>query len=530
MITTTTRDPAASIWPKLVASFVAGALFSAFSITNLARNSDVTPLSAGAAEESFAPVEETYIDAEGNVLSADDVTVNEKGELVDKQGRLVKKAASAATAGQAGQKGTAGSQGGKSGAGTKVAGGTTGSGSGTGQGGSAECKAGKNGGDLGNGVTANEIKLASTVVKDKEGATLLKASETAMRAVINTVNNSGGICGRRITLRTDNDSWDPQVGRGYIERYIKEGYFALPVVPSSEGLNEAIRSGLIREAGIPVVGTNGLLHLQYEDPWVWPVGSATVSIMRAMAKHARAAGYTKFGIVYDEKYKFGLEGAQAFTQYVEANGGDVVASQPLDPTSGQYGGDANQFNNACGGCEVVVLLLVPDTALQWAQANNTAGAGRGTKKTYAAQTLFTDKFAVDCKGWCHGMVVWTGYNPNIAPTDNATVRAYKDEVRAADPGIDTENQFTEGAYLGMKVFVEAMKQCSPLLTRACVKQKMDALTYPAGISSQLKWGAGTSFVDRAANRSAQAFAINAPQGSFNGWNHVSGFIADPDPK
>jgi hypothetical protein len=83
----------------------------------------------------------------------------------------------------------------------------------------------------------------------------------------------------------------------------------------------------------------------------------------------------------------------------------------------------------------------------------------------------------------------------------------------------------------MKVFVDILKQCSPLLTRACVQQKMDALTYPTDLASQLKWGPGTAFTNRAANRSAQAFAMEASGGSFNSWNYLNtGFIPDPDPK
>ena len=526
------------LWPKLAAAFFAGVLFSAFSITQVARDGSGTALTAGApSEAAFAEEGATYTDAEGNVLSADEVFVNEQGQLVDKQGRVVSKSGTAGSvaAGTAGKAGTAGAKAGTSGGGSRVGGGTAGGAGSSANGGGVECKAGKNGGSNNQpGITGTEIKLASTVVKDKEGASLLRDSETAMRAVINKVNNAGGICGRRISLRTDNDSWDAQRGQEYIDRYIREGYFALPVVPSSEGLSAAINSKLISNAGIPVVGTNGLRIDQYGDQWVWPVGSPTVSIMRVMAKHALAQGNTKFGIVWDNKYKFGLEGAEAFKKYVRANGGTIVADRPLDPSSGQYGTDANKFNQDCsngGGCEVVVLLLVPDTALQWKSANQGTSAGRGTKKTYGAQTLFTDDFAGKCGGWCNGMVMWTGYNPPIAPLDGKPgVNEYVNDVRALNPGIDTRNQFTEGAYLGMKVFVDILKQCSPALTRACVQQKMDSLTYPSDLASQLTWKPGTAFTSRAANRSAQAFAIEAAGGSFNNWQYLqTGFISDPAP-
>ena len=61
-----------------------------------------------------------------------------------------------------------------------------------------------------------------------------------------------------------------------------------------------------------MIGSDGMRKEQYTEPYVWPVASATVTSMRVMAKY----GYTnrnarKFAVVYDSKYKFGTEDAQA---------------------------------------------------------------------------------------------------------------------------------------------------------------------------------------------------------------------------
>jgi ABC-type branched-subunit amino acid transport system substrate-binding protein len=124
------------------------------------------------------------------------------------------------------------------------------------------------------------------------------------------------------------------------------------------------------DAGIPVVGTTGLRIDEYSEPWVFPVSTATISIMRIMAKYAyEQEGARTFGIVYDSKYKFGLEGKDAFVNYLDSLGdAEVKAVQPLDPDQSSYGTQAQKFNQECGNddgqpdCDMVALLLGPETA------------------------------------------------------------------------------------------------------------------------------------------------------------------------
>lgn len=543
--------PSDAVWPKVVAAFVAGVLVSAVCIIQIAPRDEGQRVAAGARGglvDSFGePLDAEagelveYVDpATGAVVAAPTGGGTRRTTSTGGGSTSGAAAAKTSTGGSTsgGGSGTAGRAGGSTSGGAATSGGSSGGAAssgagGGGTGGVAECAAGRNGGATDTGVTASEIKIAATVVKDGPGKTLLESSETGMRAVLNKVNAAGGICGRRLSLTTVNDGWDASRGRDYIKRFIDDGMFALPVVPSSEGLSEAIRSGLINDAGIPVVGTNGLRIDQYNDPWVFPVGSATVSIMRAMAKYAyEAKGARTFGIVWDNKYRFGKEGADAFKAYVKSlPGASVKADQPLDPTAPGYGNEAQSFNSACGNsgstsdCDVVVLLLVPDTAGKWKAANPSGSSGRG-KLTYGAQTLFTDQFGRDCGAWCAGMVVWTGYNPPIPPLDSKPgVSAFVNDVRAISPSIDYRNQFLQGAYLGMQVFVDAVKACSPNLTRACVRSRLESTDFATDLASTLSWRPGAHH----ANKAAQAFSIDATGGSFNGWRfEQSGFIRDPE--
>ncbi|MDQ1444746.1 MAG: hypothetical protein QOI20_1210, partial [Acidimicrobiaceae bacterium] len=229
----------------------------------------------------------------------------------------------------------------------------------------AMCAAGRNTGPSAPGVTANKIRLASTAVLDGPAASLLSSSPTAMQAVINKVNRAGGVCGRQLELTVVNDGFNAQRGSDFIRNFIDEKYFALPVVPSAEGLSAAIAAKSISRAGIPVVGTDGMRLEQYDEPWVWPVATATASTMRIMARYGyEKVGARTFAIVWDDKYQFGIEGADAFRAEVQRLGGTVVAPIRLNPDLPSYGSDADNFNHLCanGKCDMVALLLLPDTA------------------------------------------------------------------------------------------------------------------------------------------------------------------------
>ena len=396
-----------------------------------------------------------------------------------------------------------------------------------------ECRAGANGGATSRGVSGNRIKLAATNVRSGPGSSFLGSSFVGMQAVVNRVNAKGGICGRLLELKLVDDGWDAQRGSSFLQNFTRQDYFALPVVPSSEGLTQAITNGTISRAGIPVIGSDGMLKEQYSNPWVWPVATSTVSTIRVMTKHAKDKGAQSFGIVYDKRYRFGLEGAAAFKAYVKSlTGKDPDAFIGITPERANYSGDAQAFNEACpsGGCDFVAMLLDPTTANTYIASQSDKDGRRqgfGRILTGGAQPLFNERFARDCGGPCDGMLVWTGYNPPIGRLASVPdVSQYVSDVRSVDPGADVTNQFLEGAYLGMKVFVRALEQVGPELTRERLQAVMNSMTFKSSLSSTLSWTPEQRF----ANQTAQAFRVVTASGTFAGFAETdTGFRRDPTP-
>ena len=392
--------------------------------------------------------------------------------------------------------------------------------------GATACAAGKNGGNTDTGVTGSSIALASTVAESGIAESFLGEVRDGMIAVVNQVNRSGGVCGRQLNLSLSDDGWSATTGQQDIRNFISQGVFALPVEPSSEGLNAASRTGVIDNAGIPVVGTDGMLYSQYADPWIWPVSASTISTAHIAALTAYKGGARTFGIVYDSDYKFGAEGEVAFKGALSRLSGATLKAD-VGVTSGQsdYSGPGGTFNSACGqgGCDMVFVLLEPSTAETW---YSTSSMNPGAKYTEGPQPLFVDTFGSNCGGPCNNMEVWTSYYPDRAPfAGSAAVSQYVNAVRSVSSSADLDNQFLEGGYDGMKLFVQALQTVGPNLTRARLRDALNSMTFDSGLSQPMHWTAGNHF----ANTAMLGFSIQY-SGGFNGFQYQqTGWVTDPWP-
>jgi ABC-type branched-subunit amino acid transport system substrate-binding protein len=404
------------------------------------------------------------------------------------------------------------------------------------------CAAGHNGGATDVGVSATSIKLGATVVDSGVGAAFLRDARYGMLAVKDKVNRAGGICGRMLDLNLVDDGWDFQRGGDFLRSLVQDNkVFALAVVPSSEGLKNVSDAGFLRQQGVPVVGSDGMLIHQYTDPNIWPVAASTISSMHIIAKNAYdSPKFTarNFALVYESTYHFGIEGAFAFNQAVKRLTGHDIPGYS-DPTksprcdqrfcairAGQpsYTSEIQTFNDACRsspGCDYVVLLLEPATALTWINGGAFLPAGG---RTAGVQPLFTREFAEQCRKPCNTMWLWTGFVPAIeANLGRPAVAAYADDIAHASSSADASNSFVEGAYVGMSALVEALRRVGPDVTRARLRAVLNSMTFDTGLTlNPLTWTPVSHF----ANTRMQAYSIRFVD-RFSGWADEQVALTDP---
>src|SRR5207253_726907 len=235
-------------------------------------------------------------------------------------------------------------------------------------------------------------------------------------------------------------------------------------------------------------------------------------------------------IVWNQAYHFGKEGEQAFRGAISRLGGAVLkADVGIDPGKTDYSNEGRTFNSQCGtsnsgsGCDMIFTLLEPSTAETWF---STASMLPAKMVTEGPQPLFVDTFGQNCGDPCNNMEVWTGYFPPRPPFDHqSAVGQYVNAVRSVSSSADVDNQFLEGGYDGMLLFVQALKAVGPNLTRASLRHVLDSMTFDSGLSQPLSWQAGNHF----ANRQMLGFAIQY-SGGFNGFQYKqTGWVADPWP-
>ena len=490
----------------------------------------------GSSAVTAPPVGQTRTLANGTKL-----TTQSDGTVVatDKSGhtQVIGRTSPTGSTGTTGTSGTAGVSGSS---GSTTSGGATGgaSGSGAGAGGGGSSGACGAGGATAPGVTADSIQLGTTVAESGIAKAFLGEARQGMEAYKNRVNSSGGICGRRLTIKYVDDGWEPGTGQTDLSNLINEDkVFAIAVGPSSEGVNAASNAKMFDQSGVPVVGTNGLEAQQYKDPYIWPVASATVTMLHVMMKNAWDQGARNPAIVFDNQYKFGVEGAKAFeAAYERLSGGKKIPGSDssscgsgsrycgVSAGTGQYGNNVSIINNACKDtCDYLVLLLEPDTAEQWMA---TPGAPTVSDKLQIglAQPLFTYDFGTTCGDKCNNMQVWTGYNPPLEQfAGNADVKQYVADLKAQNQSADVYNQFTEGSYLGMELLVDAMQKVGGNLTRDALKSTLDSMSLNSGLAAGPEsWSAGNHW----AVAGAQGFQMQSLNG-FSGWRLKTSFTKDP---
>src|SRR4029077_7233741 len=271
----------------------------------------------------------------------------------------------------------------------------------------------------------------AVTVDSGPGASFLKPEDIAMQAVTSKVNNAGGICGRKISLKLNDSGWDAATGQRYIANLVQgDRVFALAVNPDSEGLEAARTSGDLDRYGVPVVGTDGLLYGQYQSKWIWPIAASTVKAMPSIAISQGNSGKRQFSLVYEKTYRFGREGANAYNNQVRRITGANIPGYSNPDTRALcnqrfcgivanqqgYGSLANTINSACGtSCDAGAVLLEPTTAITWFSSGGRFGGAQDPRGGVGAppQPLFARYLADGCQRTCDGLRLWTGFLPPI---------------------------------------------------------------------------------------------------------------------
>lgn len=330
--------------------------------------------------------------------------------------------------------------------------GTTGGGSAAGGSGGAATGAGTApavGGST--GVTGDAIKVGGVFPLSGGISALGRPAEQAARAYFRSINDAGGVGGRRIEFIAEDDGGDPNRTRAAAEKLVeKDRIFVMgpSFTPFSPDL-----VGFLEGKGVPFIGFDGVNVEGFAS-------SSTVTLGASIAPHARTlvpywvekTKTTKIGVVY-------LDVPPAVSYLNDTKnvicpklGCQVVEAQPVQFNTTDYTSILLRMRTA--GVEGIFIVTDPGSAvkllLQARQQNYKPSPGG-----YLGQHgIYLDLVPESCGSFCDGILAPTSLFPpqvKSKATDEmrATVGRYYSDV---DYGY-----FTELGYVSAKLLVDVLR-------------------------------------------------------------------------
>jgi len=311
----------------------------------------------------------------------------------------------------------------------------------------------------GPGVTRTSVKIGAWLPMEGPAAVYGSALRAGLESYYGTVNDRGGVNGRKIELVIEEAGRDPQrtvaAARKLIER---DEVFAI-VAPFGTAQTAATFSYVLDEAKVPIVNVYGGLREWYQPvrPYLFGVMVAYEDQARALGRWAAKEGAKNILVVHNDPAAYEKVAKSVAPGAATANASAAVKLLAVKLGTSDYAPIGLQVAN--GKPDAIVMILPVDEAVALAKAL----ARQGVKVplyTYAP-SVSLDLLALGGEA-IEGLrsVSWT-----VPPTaDLPAVEEYRQALKKHAPGAkaDFNSLF---AWAQAKIFVEALSRVTGPLTR-----------------------------------------------------------------
>lgn len=316
---------------------------------------------------------------------------------------------------------------------------------------------GGNGGATDVGVTATSIKIGGLFFNGGFLDKYSQVSEQAANAYFRFINDQGGIYGRKIQFLACDTQGNVNGTQGCLKKLgDQEKVFALG--PSLDFNLDTVQSYLEAKK-LPWVGSSGLYDKEFESPWMYPtqlrgadVGSmlATFAATQLGVKTVGVSWLTNGAGPSCLKRLRDLGPKLGFRVVVDASNGDTESD--LTPQVVKISG-ANP--------DAVILCNDPVNTIKFVQAEGRTGykPPKGNVAGWVAADDVPKSMGAPGVG-LHGISSYDFYRSNT-PEVQEFLRITRHYYPSNFPHF-----YTQAAYTGAKVIVEALKKAGPNLTRA----------------------------------------------------------------
>jgi ABC-type branched-subunit amino acid transport system substrate-binding protein len=305
------------------------------------------------------------------------------------------------------------------------------------------------------GVTAKEIVVGSCA--DLEGPTKIRGLEQkqAVEAYFSSVNEQGGVHGRKLRLVSHDDSYDPAKAVQCFGELEKDGAFVDGFfIGSATGVKYAVMANLRK---IPILGINSGAEFLY-DPvkrYVFNVRSSYYDQTAQSVEHLwNDLGLRKIGVIYQND-AYGAAIFEGVKRALETRGAAPVVISSFKRLSGAGQtadlGDAVKSLKQSPGIQAVILGGVGEPDAQVVQASRAAGI----KALFVAVTN-DPTFYFKRGGAVDGAVMISPF-PDAGQKNLHGVAMYAQTLRKSFPQARETSVGLE-AFVDAQVIVEALRR------------------------------------------------------------------------
>ncbi|HUR75794.1 MAG TPA: ABC transporter substrate-binding protein [Sporichthya sp.] len=339
----------------------------------------------------------------------------------------------------------------------------------------AAAPAGGNGGATDTGVSATSIKIGGTFFNggflDKYG----QAAESSARAYFDYVNDSGGICGRKVEYIPCDTAGTANGTTGCLTKLAdQDKVFAMG--PSLD-FNLDIVQTTLDQRKLPWVGSSGLYDAEFTSPWMFPTQIPGSAVGALITTHTiRELGLKKIGVSF-LRNGAGPSCTEQTKKTAAALGGQVVQTSGNGDVETSLDSQVAALKNA--GAEAVLFCNDPVNTVKYIQAAQRVGWHPLFFGGFVAAADVPQAAGTYGKGM-YGLTMYDFYGANTPG-----VQQYRKITEFYFP--NTFHHFYEQVtYVGAAAIVAALRATGPDVTRAAFLTQLKKMrSFDVGLGLKL---------------------------------------------
>jgi len=320
------------------------------------------------------------------------------------------------------------------------------------------------------GVTDTEITIGNILPMTSSAALVGRAAHFGSVVAAHEANAAGGVNGREIVIRTEDDGYVPARTVQNLRRFIDEGVFGL--IGTGAGAGTAAILPILEEEGIPAIVSFSPLQAAVDPikPTVFMIGASYQDLLFAQLKHihdTRLPENPVFGVIRQDD-DFGKQVEEAYDRAIEAFP-NVKATDPIRYKRGQKDFNAEVLKTRSNGVNVLIAGGVTTEIPAILK-----GAGK-FKMPLEVATVPTSTLAPIMKlSAPAGYTYFSG--DYISPLGSEGAAGFEAAAKAAlsEEELQAINRYAVTGYVATRMMIEAIRRCGDEPTRKCAVEKLES--------------------------------------------------------